>query len=70
VRAGIAFVELGIDTLAVVFILQVAQDKERLDQTAIFLQGAGEDVLPGIGLQLTDEERGVHPAALERPGQP
>ena len=67
---GFALVELGIDPSAVVFILQVAQDKERLDQAAIFLQGAGEDVLPGMGLQLTDEERGGHPAALERPGKP
>jgi hypothetical protein len=45
-----AFIELGIDPPAVVFTLQVAQDKERLDQAAIFLQSAGEDVLQGIGL--------------------
>ena len=59
---GFAFVELGIDPPPIVCALQIAQDKERFDQAAIFLQGPGEDVLAGIGLQLADEQRGRDPA--------
>jgi hypothetical protein len=47
---GFAFIELGIDLAPIVFTLEIAEDKERLDQAAIFLQGTGEDILPGIGL--------------------
>jgi len=46
------------------------QDKERFHQAAVFLQDTGEDILPGIRLELTDEERGCHPAELERARQP
>jgi len=63
---GFPFVELGIDPSAVVGVFQVAQDEECLEESSIFLQGAGEDVLPGLGLQLADEERGGHPAPLQR----
>jgi hypothetical protein len=44
---GFPFGELGIDAAPIVFTLQVAEDKERFNQAAIFLQGAGEDVLSG-----------------------
>ena len=67
---GFAFVELGIDAPAIVFTLEVAEDKPRFDQAAIFLQGTGEDVLPGIGLQLADEQRRRHPPQLERASEP
>src|SRR5262245_36979673 len=67
---GFAFIELGIDPPPIVLTLQIAQDKERFHQTAIFLQGTGEDILPGIRLELTNEERGRHPAELERAREP
>jgi hypothetical protein len=67
---GFPFVELGIDASAIVFTLVVAEDKKRFDQVAIFLQGAGEDVLSRIRLQLADEQRRRHPPQLERAGEP
>ena len=48
---GFAFIELGIDPPPIVLTLQIAQDKERFHQAAIFLQGTGEDILPGIRLE-------------------
>ena len=59
-----------IDAAARVFTLEVAEDKTRFDQTAICLQGSGEDVLSGIGLQLADEQRRRHPPELERTSEP
>jgi hypothetical protein len=44
---GFPFVEVGIDASAIVFTLEIAENKERFDQAAIFLQGTGEDVLSG-----------------------
>ena len=67
---GFPFVELGMDASAIVFTLEVAEDKERFDQAAIFLQSTGEDVLLGIGLQLADEQRRRHPPQLERASEP
>ena len=42
--------ELSIDPEVIVFTREIAQDKEHLDQTAIFLQGPREDILQGIRL--------------------
>jgi hypothetical protein len=56
-----------IDAAERVFTLEVAEDKTRFDQTAICLQGSGEDVLSGIGLQLADEQRRRHPPSLSEP---
>ena len=44
--------------------------EERFHQAAIFLQGAREGVLTGVGLHATEKERGCHPASFERPGHP
>jgi hypothetical protein len=42
---GLAHVELGLDPPPVVLALQVAEDEDRLDQAAGFLQGACQPVL-------------------------
>jgi hypothetical protein len=67
---GFPFVELGIDAASIVFTLEVTEDEKRFDQAAIFLQGAGKDVLSGIRLQLADEQRRRYPPQLERAGKP
>src|SRR2546427_3779172 len=41
---GFAFIQLGIDASAIRGVFQVAQDKEGLNQPAIFLEGPREDV--------------------------
>jgi hypothetical protein len=51
-------------------VLTLAEDKPRFDQAAIFLQGPGEDVLSGIGLQLADEQRCRHPPQFKRAREP
>jgi len=66
----LAFVELGMDTAAQGLVVQIAQDKQGLDQASVFLQSTGQRVLPGIGLQFADQQRSGDPAEFERPGDP
>src|SRR4029453_9752656 len=39
---------------------------EGAGEAAIFLEGAGQRVLPRIGLELLHQQRGGHPAELDR----
>lgn len=59
------FVELGMDPSAVFLAFEIAQQEDRLDEPALFLQGTGQHVLPGIRLELANEQRRRHPAQFK-----
>ena len=61
---GFTFIELGIDPAPIVFTLEIAQDKERLDQAAIFLQGI-VNLMQKIA-RLCSKERPIHGFVLSR----
>ena len=63
-----AFVELGMDTPAQGFIIEIAQDENGFDEAPILLQQLGELALTRIGLEPTDEQRSRDVAAFERAG--
>jgi hypothetical protein len=44
-------VELGVDPASELPALQIPQDEDRLDQAAVFQQGAGQGVLAAVGLE-------------------
>ena len=67
---GLPLVELGVNPATELFAFQIAEDEDRLDQAAIFLQGPGHSVLAGVGLELANQQRRGDPAALQRPGDP
>src|SRR5262245_15800897 len=50
--------------------LQVAEDENRLDEAAIFLQGPAQGRLAAVGLEPADQQRGGDPAPLQRPDGP
>ena len=51
-------VELGVDPAPELLALQIPQDEDRLDQTAVFQQGTGQGVLTAVGLEPADQQRG------------
>ena len=53
----LALVELAPDPLAQLALLQVAQDEQGLDQPPVLLEGPGQAVLAGEGLQLGQQQR-------------
>ena len=62
---GLPFVQLCVDASSIVWVLQIAQDEERLHEATVFLQGAREGILTRIRLHATDEQRRGDPPTLE-----
>lgn len=56
----LALVELASDPAAELGPLQVADDEQGLDQPAVLLEGDGEGVLAGEGLELGQQQRRRH----------
>jgi hypothetical protein len=61
---GLPFVELAEEAAAILGMGIPPQDMQGSGQTPIVLEGAGQRVLLGMGLQLLYQERGRHPTAL------
>ena len=51
----LAFVQLAADAAAIGFILEITQDENGFDQTSIFLQGTGQDMLARESLELANQ---------------
>ena len=63
------FVELALDAPAVVFITEIAQDKEGFDEATMVLEGAHDEVSAGKGLEFGNEEGSGDPAEFEGAGE-
>jgi hypothetical protein len=65
----LAFVELLADPGAELFVGEPGEHEVRLDESPVLLQGLGERVATGAGLQAAQEQRGGRPSVSQRRGE-